>query len=48
LEKQGLEVWLIDFSFRIIHIAGSLPKQEFDLIFVLSSVATSKKVLLKR
>jgi len=43
LEKHELEVWLIDFAFRIFHIAKFLPKQEFDLTFVLSFVASLKK-----
>jgi hypothetical protein len=31
LEKHELEVCLIDFAFRIIHIKESLPKQELDI-----------------
>ncbi len=45
LEKPDLEDRLIDFAVRIIRIAESLPKQEFDLIFVLSFVASLKLTL---
>ena len=45
LEKPDLEDRLIVFAVRIIRIAESLPKKEFDLIFVLSFVASLKLTL---
>ena len=44
LEKPDLENRLIVFAVRIIRIAESLPKKEFNLIFVLSFVASLKLI----